>query len=223
MPVARDEDAKDSVRQKPMTHRILVVEDEADLLDAVTFTLKKEGLKPIRAESGEEALELIDEARPDLVLLDLMLPGIDGIEVCRRLRANEKTSRVPIIMVTAKAEETDAIIGLGVGADDYVRKPFGLKELVARVRAVLRRAEEPQERRPPRHHLRCPRGRPLQARGADLRPAGDAHRHRVSAPLPPGPQPGARLHARPVARSGGGTRRDRGGTQHRRSRFRAAA
>ena len=145
MQLAHHENAIHTELRKPMTHRILVVEDEIDLLDAVSFALKKEGLKPIRAESGEEALALVEEARPDLVLLDLMLPGMDGIEVCRRLRANEKTARVPIIMVTAKAEETDAIIGLGVGADDYVRKPFGLKELVARVRAVLRRAEEPQD------------------------------------------------------------------------------
>jgi len=145
MQLAHHENAIHTEPRKPMTHRILVVEDEIDLLDAVSFALKKEGLKPIRAESGEEALALVEEARPDLVLLDLMLPGMDGIEVCRRLRANEKTARVPIIMVTAKAEETDAIIGLGVGADDYVRKPFGLKELVARVRAVLRRAEEPQD------------------------------------------------------------------------------
>ncbi|MHC4952769.1 MAG: response regulator [Planctomycetota bacterium] len=128
-----------------MTRRILVVEDEIDLLEAVSFALKKEGLKPIRAGSGEQALELVEETRPDLVLLDLMLPGMDGLEVCRRLRANEQTARIPIIMVTAKAEETDAIIGLGVGADDYIRKPYGLKELVARVRAVLRRAQEPAE------------------------------------------------------------------------------
>ncbi|MHC4940712.1 MAG: response regulator [Planctomycetota bacterium] len=131
-----------------MSRRILVVEDELDLLDAVTFALKKDGLKPIRAENGEEALRLVEERSPDLVLLDLMLPGLDGLEVCRRLRSNEKTARIPIIMVTAKAEETDAIIGLGVGADDYIRKPFGLKELVARVRAVLRRSEQPEDSAP---------------------------------------------------------------------------
>jgi two-component system phosphate regulon response regulator PhoB len=148
MQVTDDEAMKESGTPRKTGHRILVVEDEADLLDAISFSLKREGLKPIPAASGEEALEKLKELQPDLVLLDLMLPGIDGIEVCRRLRANEKTARVPIIMVTAKAEETDAIIGLGVGADDYVRKPFGLKELVARVRAVLRRAEEPQDGEP---------------------------------------------------------------------------
>ena len=125
-----------------MTYRILVVEDESDLLDAVLFTLKKDGLRPIGAADGEEALRLVSERKPDLVLLDLMLPGIDGLEVCRRLRSSEETARIPIIMVTAKAEETDAVIGLGVGADDYVRKPFGLKELAARIRALLRRTEE---------------------------------------------------------------------------------
>jgi len=148
MPVTDDDKLKRSDSLRSGGHRILVVEDEADLLDAITFALKREGLKPIRASSGEEALERAAETPPDLVLLDLMLPGIDGIEVCRRLRANERTARVPIIMVTVKAEETDAIVGLGVGADDYVRKPFGLKELVARVRAVLRRAEEPQDSEP---------------------------------------------------------------------------
>ena len=148
MPRADNAQMREAGLPRNTAHRILVVEDEADLLEAVSFALKKEGLTPIRASSGEQALERIEEATPDLVLLDLMLPGIDGIEVCRRLRSDERTARVPIIMVTAKAEETDAIIGLGVGADDYVRKPFGLKELVARVRAVLRRAEEPQDSEP---------------------------------------------------------------------------
>jgi len=93
---------------KQMAHRILVVEDEPDLLEAVVFALKKEGLKPIPCHDGEEALRLVKERRPDLVLLDLMLPGLDGIEVCRRLRADAETAKIPIIMVTAKAEETDA-------------------------------------------------------------------------------------------------------------------
>lgn len=132
-----------------MSYRILVVEDETDLLEAVLFTLKKEGFKPIGCTNGEEALRLVSEVRPDLVLLDLMLPGLDGIEVCRRLRSNQETARIPIIMVTAKAEETDAVIGLGVGADDYVRKPFGLRELSARIRSVLRRLDEPSDSAPP--------------------------------------------------------------------------
>jgi two-component system phosphate regulon response regulator PhoB len=123
-----------------MTHKILVVEDEPDLLDLVVYNLKKEGFKPIRAETGEKALELAREARPDLILLDLMMPGLDGLEVCRRLRAHDATSGIPIVMVTARAEESDAVVGLSVGADDYVKKPFGVRELVARVRAVLRRS-----------------------------------------------------------------------------------
>lgn len=148
MPVADNEKLKHTDAQHAMSRRILVVEDEADLLEAVSFALKKDGLKPIPAKNGEEALRLVEERSPDLVLLDLMLPGLDGLEVCRRLRSTEKTARIPIIMVTAKAEETDAIIGLGVGADDYIRKPFGLQELVARVRAVLRRSEQPEETTP---------------------------------------------------------------------------
>ena len=120
-------------------HKILVVEDEPDLLDLVVYNLRKEGFKPVRAESGEKALALARDERPDLVLLDLMMPGLDGLEVCRRLRANDATAEIPIVMVTARAEESDAVVGLSVGADDYVKKPFGMKELVARVRAVLRR------------------------------------------------------------------------------------
>ncbi|HEX5139202.1 MAG TPA: response regulator [Planctomycetota bacterium] len=145
-PVAEDP----TLRQ--MSHRILVVEDEPDLLEAVVFALRKEGMKPIPCKDGEEALRIVKERRPDLVLLDLMLPGLDGIEVCRRLRASEDTARIPIIMITAKAEETDAVIGLGVGADDYVRKPFGLKELAARVRSLLRRTNEPPEPGQPIRH-----------------------------------------------------------------------
>jgi len=122
-----------------MTQKILVVEDEADLLDLVVYNLRKEGFKPLRAESGEKALEIARDEHPDLILLDLMMPGLDGLEVCRRLRANEATADIPIVMVTARAEESDAVVGLAVGADDYVKKPFGVKELVARVRAVLRR------------------------------------------------------------------------------------
>jgi two-component system phosphate regulon response regulator PhoB len=162
-----------------MTHRILVVEDEPDLLEAIVFALKKEGLKPIPCQDGEDALRLIKDRRPDLVLLDLMLPGLDGIEVCRRMRAAEDTSKIPIIMVTAKAEETDAVIGLGVGADDYVRKPFGLRELVARVRSLLRRSAEPPEAGQPirqgelevdpsRHDVRL-RGEPVLVTATEFR------------------------------------------------------
>jgi two-component system phosphate regulon response regulator PhoB len=121
------------------TGKILVVEDEPDLLDLVVYNLRKEGFRPVRAENGEKALTLAHEERPDLILLDLMMPGLDGLEVCRRLRASEATRDIPIVMVTARAEESDAVVGLSVGADDYVKKPFGVRELLARVRAVLRR------------------------------------------------------------------------------------
>jgi two-component system phosphate regulon response regulator PhoB len=149
----------------PPSYKVLVVEDEPDLADAIAFALKKEGMRPIRAADGEAALATAREETPDLILLDLMLPGADGLEVCRRLRADEVTARIPIVMVTAKAEETDAVIGLGVGADDYVKKPFGLKELVARVRAVLRRAEEPPD----------PAPKPIRVDGLEVDPA----RHEV--------------------------------------------
>jgi DNA-binding response OmpR family regulator len=119
---------------------VLIVDDEAIVREVVADYLRKDGFRVESAADGHEALSRFAAARPDLVLLDLMLPGIDGLEVCRRIRT---TSNVPIIMVTAKGEETDTIIGLGVGADDYVAKPFSPRELVARVKAVLRRAAAP--------------------------------------------------------------------------------
>lgn len=137
--------------EQTMSYRVLVVEDEVDLLDSIVYALKREGMRTIRCTNGEEALELVQTERPDLVLLDLMLPGLDGLDVCRRLRSSEHTANLPIIMITAKAEETDAVIGLGIGADDYLRKPFGLKELVARIRTVMRRLQEPADPAPRVH------------------------------------------------------------------------
>jgi two-component system phosphate regulon response regulator PhoB len=119
---------------------ILIVEDEADLLEVLQFNLSREGYRVIASTAGDDGLQRARQAAPDLVILDLMLPGMDGIEVCRRLRADPITQSIPIIMVTAKGEESDVILGLGVGADDYVVKPFSPKELIARVRAVLRRS-----------------------------------------------------------------------------------
>jgi phosphate regulon transcriptional regulator PhoB len=119
---------------------ILVVEDEKDIRDLVRFHLEQEGYAVREAESGEEALQRVDAERPALVVLDLMLPGTDGLEVCRRLRAASATASVPIVMLTAKAAEVDRVIGLEIGADDYITKPFSPREVVARVRAVLRRA-----------------------------------------------------------------------------------
>ncbi|MCK6478765.1 MAG: response regulator [Planctomycetaceae bacterium] len=121
--------------------RILVVEDEPDLQELVRHNLARERYDVVTAGDGETALREAHRRIPDLVVLDLMLPGIDGLEVCRRLRTDPRTSSVPIVMLTAKGEETDAVIGLAQGADDYVRKPFGVKELVARVSARLRAAE----------------------------------------------------------------------------------
>ena len=121
---------------------ILVVDDEADLVELVSYNLKKEGFSVDSALDGETALAKIKKDRYDLVVLDLMLPGIQGMELCRILRNDPKTEALPIIMLTAKGEEVDKILGLELGADDYITKPFSPRELVARVKAVLRRSLE---------------------------------------------------------------------------------
>ena len=119
--------------------KIAVVEDEADLREVLLYNLAREGYEVCSASDGEAGLQLISREDPQLILLDLMLPGLDGIEVCRRLKAEFQTRSIPIIMVTAKGEESDVVLGLGLGADDYVTKPFSPKELIGRVKAVLRR------------------------------------------------------------------------------------
>ena len=124
---------------------ILVVEDEDSFIDALTVGLAREGFRVQVARDGAQALDLFDVVRPDLVLLDVMLPKVSGIDVCRELRSR---SKVPIIMVTAKGAEIDTVVGLEVGADDYVTKPYRLRELVARMRAVLRRAPGPGDALP---------------------------------------------------------------------------
>jgi len=116
--------------------KILVVDDEPQILDLISSYLNKEGFRVVSAGDGETAIALADQEKPDLILLDLMLPGLSGYEVCTRIR---KTSATPIIMLTARDEETDKIVGLELGADDYITKPFSPREVVARVRAVLRR------------------------------------------------------------------------------------
>jgi DNA-binding response OmpR family regulator len=121
--------------------KILIVEDEQDILDLVRLYLEKEGYRVCTAVTGQDALKQVKAERPDLVVLDLMLPGLDGIEVCKRLRADPATALLPIIMLTAKAEEADTIVGLELGADDYVTKPFSPKALMARVKALFRRLE----------------------------------------------------------------------------------
>ena len=129
--------------------KIVVIEDEADILEVIDYNLSKEGFDVNSALDGEKGLVLVQKEIPDLVLLDLMLPSIDGIEICRQLKANSATRSISIIMVTAKGEESDIVLGLGIGADDYVLKPFRPRELIARVKSVLRRGglreEEDQE------------------------------------------------------------------------------
>ncbi len=125
--------------------KILVVDDEQAIVDMLAYNLTKAGHQPIVARDGEQALQLARAERPDLVILDLMLPGIDGLDVCRTLR---KGGDLPIIMLTAKDEEIDRVVGLELGADDYVAKPFSVRELMARVKSVLRRAQPKSESMP---------------------------------------------------------------------------
>ncbi len=119
---------------------VLVVEDDPDLQEVLRLTFEREGFRVLQAEGGARALDYARAAVPDVVVLDLMLPEMDGLEVCRRLRADPALQRVPVLMLTAKGEEADVVIGLGVGADDYLAKPARPRELVARVNALLRRA-----------------------------------------------------------------------------------
>ncbi|HET7222282.1 MAG TPA: phosphate regulon transcriptional regulator PhoB [Rhodanobacteraceae bacterium] len=124
-----------------MHKRILVVEDEASIRDMVAFALRKADMEVIHAADARAALVAISDTPPDLILLDWMLPGTTGLELARRLRAEERTAEVPIIMLTARGEEMDRVSGLEAGVDDYVVKPFSTRELVARIKAVLRRAQ----------------------------------------------------------------------------------
>ncbi|HEX4123591.1 MAG TPA: response regulator transcription factor [Tepidisphaeraceae bacterium] len=119
---------------------ILVIDDEKDLIELVRYNLEKEGYDIIAAGDGPSGMEVIRKHRPDLVVLDLMMPGMDGLAVCQQLRSDARVGRVPIIMLTAKATEADRIVGLELGADDYITKPFSPREVVARVKAVLRRS-----------------------------------------------------------------------------------
>ena len=132
-----------------MANEILIVEDDADIAESLQYNFKREGFRTVVAESGEKGLRLaLDEKnQPSLIILDLMLPGMSGMELCRRLRREPLTQKTPIIMLTAKAAETEKIAGLETGADDYIVKPFSVKEVVARVRAVLRRIDKDDEMR----------------------------------------------------------------------------
>jgi phosphate regulon transcriptional regulator PhoB len=128
-----------------MLAKVLVIDDEKDIVSLLRYHLEKAGFQCLEGMDGAAALRLVREHRPDLLILDLMLPGMDGLEICRHLRQDAATSRLPILMLTAKTEEVDRVVGLEVGADDYVVKPFSPRELVARVRAILRRAQEPAD------------------------------------------------------------------------------
>lgn len=126
--------------------KVLIVDDEEHIRELIKFNLKKEGYDTEVAVSGVEALNLIKEIKFDLILLDLMLPEIDGLEVCRRIREDEETSDLPVMMITAKGEEFDKVLGLEIGADDYITKPFSIRELMARVKALLRRSNVKKEK-----------------------------------------------------------------------------
>jgi two-component system phosphate regulon response regulator PhoB len=146
---------------------ILIIEDEKDIAEILEYNLKKEGYKTFAADTGEDGLKKIKKDNPDLIILDLMLPGIDGFDVCRQLKSDKKTSSIPILMLTAKSEDTDIITGLELGADDYVTKPFSPKVIIARIRAIIRRLKNKKASRSdninifdieidiPKHQVRC--------------------------------------------------------------------
>lgn len=128
-----------------MTSRILVVDDEKDIVDLISYNLEKEGFTVLKAYDGEAALKTMRERSIDLMILDLMLPGIQGMEVCKFIKKDPSNANLPIIMLTAKGDEVDKILGLEMGADDYITKPFSVRELLARVRALLRRSESKKD------------------------------------------------------------------------------
>jgi two-component system, OmpR family, alkaline phosphatase synthesis response regulator PhoP len=130
----------------PVRHRVVIIEDEKDIVELVAYNLRKEGFDVQSFSRGKEGLENLRHKPADLVLLDILLPDVNGFEICKRLRSDERLKNVPVIFLTAKGEEFDRVLGLELGADDYVVKPFSPRELVARVRAVLRRQERAAER-----------------------------------------------------------------------------
>ncbi|MFP3939369.1 MAG: response regulator [Thermoanaerobaculia bacterium] len=159
---------------------VLIVEDDPDILELLQYNLQRDGFRTIVARTGEDGIRVASAEQPDLILLDLMLPGMQGLEVCRLLRERPRTRATPIIMVTAKGEESDVVLGLERGADDYVIKPFGPKELIARIQAVLRRSRQGDEAPPAvvrrnrvevdstRHEVRLD-GRPVELTLAEFR------------------------------------------------------
>jgi two-component system, OmpR family, alkaline phosphatase synthesis response regulator PhoP len=128
-----------------MKEKILIVDDEKDIVKLLDYNLKKEGFRTVLSYDGRDALALAQKEHPNLIILDLMLPEVDGLEVCKNLKKNDLLSNIPVIMLTAKSLETDKIIGLELGADDYITKPFSPRELLARIKAVLRRSYEKEK------------------------------------------------------------------------------
>lgn len=122
--------------------KILIVDDEQDITELISYNLEREGFSTIKAFNGDKIFPIIKSQKPDLIILDLMLPGMNGLDICKGIRANPDTARLPVIILTAKGDEVDKIIGLEIGADDYMTKPFSVKELIARVRTILRRVQE---------------------------------------------------------------------------------
>jgi DNA-binding response OmpR family regulator len=137
-----------ATNEETRIRNIVIVEDDEDIADSIRYNLEREGFRVRIAATGEEALNLILDRPPNLVLLDLNLPHMSGFEMCRRLRAEATTARVPILILTARTDESDKVLGLNLGADDYITKPFGMRELVARVNALLRRADGLEPERP---------------------------------------------------------------------------
>ena len=124
--------------------KILIVEDDRDIVEMVEYNLREEGYATVSALNGEDGVSLARREQPDIIILDIMLPVMDGFEVCRALKSDDKTSKIPIIILSAKSQETDKVVGLELGADDYVTKPFSPRELIARIRAIMRRGAEQQ-------------------------------------------------------------------------------
>ena len=152
-------------------NKILLIEDDPDIAELVEYNLRREGYQVVMSADGQEGLDLAKRQTPRLIVLDLMLPGLDGLSICQQLRNNSSTARVPIIMLTAKSEESDVVVGLEIGADDYLIKPFSPRELVARVKAILRRQ---------RNQIDDPNGSKESAAPLQVGPiAIDSERHEV--------------------------------------------
>lgn len=169
-----------------MSQQILIVEDEADIRELLRFNLEREGFSVLEAADGNEALRLARQHLPDLMLLDVMMPGPDGFEVCRLLGAQAETAHIPVLMLTARGEEMDRVVGLSLGADDYVVKPFSVRELMLRIRAVLRRGARSGEspvverhgiRLRPDAHTAEAHGEELQLTATEFRLLEDLLRH----------------------------------------------